>query len=400
MYNFFGLIYVGGGERRQSMPLLMLKCIFKFEQLFFRLPAYVMNPMQQTQVNSNKNSSKAVAKAWLKTLTLACSYSAQTGKKTTWNIADLALKVETRWINHPQYNLKALSHACGISEKRLKLLAKTAEFFPPQERFSQLSVTHHIEVVRRDPEKANYWLQQACEKQWSGKDLGLAIAGDGDPKKFSWLRCGTFWFFTRCDPRFGIKYPGRIPGQIPANVIHYFTEPDDLVVDLMAGGGCTLDVAKYLGRRCLAYDLTSVRPDIQKNDALTGIPSEAHGAKLIFLDPPYGTIAKRFYEKHPSCLSQMNQTDFLNALNKVAEYSHKALLANGYLAILVQNVYEWEGDTVFQIMQKLTNTQWKLVRRIQVPLPNQHISSSVMKWARETCQMVNTDRDLLIFQMN
>ena len=62
--------------------------------------------------------------------------------------------------------------------------------------------------------------------------------------------------------------------------------------------------------------------------------------------------------------------------------------------------YEWEGDTVFQIVQKLTNTQWKLVRRIQVPLPNQHISSSVMKWARENCQMVNTDRDLLVFQIN
>ena len=49
------------------------------------------------------------------------------------------------------------------------------------------------------------------------------------------MRCGTFWYFSHCDPRFGVKYPGRIPGQIPANLIHYFTQPNDLVVDLMAG---------------------------------------------------------------------------------------------------------------------------------------------------------------------
>jgi hypothetical protein len=293
-----------------------------------------------------------------------------------------------------------LSDACGISEERLRLLARTAEFFPPEERFAKLSITHHIEAMRRKPEKASYWLQQAYEKQWSSKDLRLAIAGDGDPKKFSWLRCGTFWFFSYCDSRFGIDYPGRIPGQIPANVIHYFTQPNDLVVDLMAGGGCTLDAAKYLGRRCLAYDLVSVRPDIQQNDALIAVPFEAYGAKLIFIDPPYGAIAKGFYEKHQHCLSRMNQTDFLTALTTIGNHCLKALLPEGYLAILVQNVYEWEGDTVFQIMQQLTDQQWKFVRRIQVPLSNQQISSGVMKWARENCQMVNTDRDLLIFQSN
>jgi hypothetical protein len=50
----------------------------------------------------------------------------------------------------------------------------------------------------------------------------------------------VFYSFTPCDPRFGVDYPGRIPGQIPANVIRYFTEPGDLVVDLMAGGGITI----------------------------------------------------------------------------------------------------------------------------------------------------------------
>ena len=356
--------------------------------------------MQQIQAALTGISSKAVAKEWLKILTLACSFSGLSGAKSPWDLADLALKVQIRWKGHSRYNLQALSVACGISQKRLYLLARTAQFFPPQVRFKQLSISHHIEAMRRDPERASYWLEQASEKQWSSKDIRLAIAGDGDPRKFSWLRCGTFWYFSHCDPRFGIDYPGRIPGQIPANVIHYFTEPGDLVVDLMAGGGSTIDAARLLDRCCLAYDLVSVRPDIQQNDALRGIPFEAYGAKLIFIDPPYGAIAKGFYDNHPHCLSRMNQPDFLNALRTVANNCRKALLTEGYLAMLVQNVYGWVGDTVFQVIQQFTDDQWNLVRRIQVPLSNHQISSSVMKWARENRQMVNTDRDLLIFQMS
>lgn len=347
-----------------------------------------------------KTSSRTTTKAWLKTLTLACSYAGLSGKKSPWDLADLTLQVQTRWKDDPKYTLKELSNACNISESRLRLLARTAQFYPPKKRFQQLSITHHIEAMRKapDPDRAYYWLDQALEKKWSGREIRLAISGDGDPKKFSWLRSGTFWYFSHCDPRFGVKYPGRIPGQIPANLIHYFTEPNDLVVDLMAGGGSTLDAAKFLERRYLGYDLVSVRPDVLINDALVGIPTEACGAKLIFLDPPYGAIAKNLYSKHPHCLSQMNEKDFVKALVTISEYCRKALVSDGYLAILLQNVYDWESDTVFKIIQSFLDNHWKLVRRIQAPISTQHISSSVMKWTRENRKMVNTDRDLLIFK--
>jgi hypothetical protein len=354
--------------------------------------------MQLIQPTYNK-SGRAAAKKWLKTLTLACSYAGLSGKKSLWDLADLAYKVHTEWTNHSNYHLKALSDACGISELRLRLLARTAKFYQPNERFEQLSISHHIEAMRKAPDQAHYWLNQALEKKWSSKDIRLAITGNGDPKKFSWLRCGTFWYFTHCDPRFGIEYPGRIPGQIPANLIHYFTEPNDLVVDLMAGGGSTLDAAKFLNRRCLGYDLISVRPDIQINDALVGIPAETHGAKLVFLDPPYGAIAKNLYSKHSHCLSQMNESEFINALVTIGNHCRNVLLPDGYLAILLQNVYGWENHTIFKVIYSFLDNNWQLIRRIQAPISNQQISSIVMKWARENRQMINTDRDLLIFKM-
>jgi DNA modification methylase len=356
--------------------------------------------MQLTNVPARTSSKNSSAKDWLKILTEASSLvSTSASAKTTWKIAELALKVQTKWEGHSQYNLKALSAACGVSEARLRLQARAAQFFPPDKRVGQLSFTHHIEAMRSGPERADYWLQQALEKRWNGKDIRLAISGNGDPRKYSWLRCGTFWYFSSCDPRFGIKYPGRIPGQIPANVIHYFTAPGDLVVDPMAGGGSTIDAAALLERRCVAYDLVPSRPEIQQNDAIAGLPATAQGAKLIFIDPPYGSIAKGFYEEHPHCLSRMGEEEFLQALLLIGGHCREVLDPEGYLAILVQNVYGWQTHTVLQVMQLFIEKHWELVRRIQVPLPNHQISSNVMKWARENRQMVNTDRDLLVFKL-
>ena len=97
------------------------------------------------------------------------------------------------------------------------------------------------------------------------------------------------WSF-RHDRAFGIPHPGAIPPAIVAHTLHYFTLPDALVVDPMAGGGTTLDVCQSMGRRCLAYDLHPARPEIRLHDIRHGFPAEAAGCDLIFCDPPYHTM--------------------------------------------------------------------------------------------------------------
>ncbi len=57
------------------------------------------------------------------------------------------------------------------------------------------------------------------------------------------------WNCKSCDPRFGQAHPGRIPGQAIVNLLLWLTEPFDVVVDPMAGGGTTADVCRYLLRR-------------------------------------------------------------------------------------------------------------------------------------------------------
>ena len=50
------------------------------------------------------------------------------------------------------------------------------------------------------------------------------------------------WNYAGCDPRFGQKHPGQIPGQAILNLLLWLTEPFDFVVDPMAGGGPTIKV--------------------------------------------------------------------------------------------------------------------------------------------------------------
>ena len=99
------------------------------------------------------------------------------------------------------------------------------------------------------------------------------------------------WSFKH-DRAFGIPHPGAIPPAIVAHTLHYYSAPDALVVDPMAGGGTTIDVCTSMGRRCLAYDIDPGRPEIQPHDVRHGFPLAAHGCDLIFCDPPYHTMLR------------------------------------------------------------------------------------------------------------
>jgi hypothetical protein len=99
------------------------------------------------------------------------------------------------------------------------------------------------------------------------------------------------WSFKH-DRAFGIPHPGAIPPAIVAHTLHYYSAPDALVVDPMAGGGTTLDVCTSMGRRCLRTTSTgaSLNPGSRRKN---GFPLAAHGCDLIFCDPPYHTMLAR-----------------------------------------------------------------------------------------------------------
>ena len=104
------------------------------------------------------------------------------------------------------------------------------------------------------------------------------------------------WSF-RHDRAFGIPHAGAIPPAIVAHTLYYYSLPNALVIDPMAGGGTTLDVCESMGRRCLAYDIQPKRPEVHAHDIRNGFPAAAAGCDLIFCDPPYHTMLAREYSR-------------------------------------------------------------------------------------------------------
>lgn len=75
-------------------------------------------------------------------------------------------------------------------------------------------------------------------------------------KALNWgLRTWDNWNFNDVDNRFGDDWPGRIPAQLVAHTLFYFTKENDLVFDPMAGGGVVTDTCLAFNRRCWSFDL-------------------------------------------------------------------------------------------------------------------------------------------------
>jgi hypothetical protein len=123
----------------------------------------------------------------------------------------------------------------------------------------------------------------------------LRLEGKTDQEKFKelgWgLRTWDQWNFNECDERFGDDWPGRIPAQLVAHTLFYFTKPGDLVLDPMAGGGVVSDVCLVFERKCQSFDLETPtnRPEIEYYhwDPQNGNWPTTKKPDLIFFDPPY-----------------------------------------------------------------------------------------------------------------
>jgi len=88
--------------------------------------------------------------------------------------------------------------------------------------------------------------------------------------------------------------PGRIPAQLVAHSLFYFTQEGDLVFDPMAGGGVVADTCLAFNRKCWSFDLVDrpeTRPEIephQWNPEYLVWPVKGNKKPdLIFFDPPY-----------------------------------------------------------------------------------------------------------------
>lgn len=215
------------------------------------------------------------------------------------------------------------------------------------------------------------------------------------------------WQFPGCHDLMGDQHPGRIPGQLVAHLLYFYTQPGDLVLDPMAGSGTTLDACLLMGRKCFGYDIDArhERPDILMHDiAVNGWPDMVRKADFIFWDPPYydkmdsSTIGRDGYiEGSISKLDRGAYLDFFAA--RLAEA--RGMVKRGCkLAFLMSDwddgTGEREGIFVWDYADIFRQAGWKLTRHIQAPLTTQQVHPDVVNKFRASRRMARLERYLLI----
>jgi hypothetical protein len=226
--------------------------------------------------------------------------------------------------------------------------------------------------------------------------LRLADLETPDPDR-PWLRVYNIWNFAKNDERFGMGHPGNIPGQINQNLNYYLTQPGDLIVDLFAGGGTTLDVCKYEdddfgNRKCLAFDRKPVRPDIKPWDLTNGLP-DFPAAAMVFLDPPYWGQKAGEYSGDDSDLANMPLERFNKTLAAVVEAS----LKRARCVALIIGATQKDGE-LYDHAAGLMGAFGAPRHRFIVPYSTEQYKAFDVVRVKKAKTYLNIYRDLMVWQ--
>lgn len=209
------------------------------------------------------------------------------------------------------------------------------------------------------------------------------------------------WSF-RHDRAFGVVHAGSIPAAIVAHTLYYYTQPDALVVDPMAGGGSTLDVCQSMGRRCLAYDIQPIRPEIRTHDIRRGFPAEAADCELVFCDPPYHTMLARQYSADGVAAASFSE--WRRFLHDLARSVFRTLKPGGYFALLLAAQTEKDLPAGFGYLDHAflgyfaaLQAGFEPERRISCPMSGAYRPEQVRR-ARREGRLLGQVRDLLILR--
>jgi hypothetical protein len=251
-----------------------------------------------------------------------------------------------------------------------------------------------------------------------GWDLTLTTAkmleGKTDAERFAKLDIKTqpydVWQFAGCHDLMGDQHPGRIPGQLVCHVLHFFTEPGDLIIDPMAGSGTTLDACLLFDRKAHGYDIDSRhdRIDVEHHDLSTGWPEPTAKANLVFWDPPYfdkmdsKSIGDDGYIE--GSISGLDPDGYMDWLHKRFGELHNAVKAGTKLAFLMsdwdsQNAKQYSdhaGLFLWDYADRLRDSGWTLTRQIQAPLSTQQIHPDIVNKHRAARRLGRLERWLLI----
>lgn len=200
-----------------------------------------------------------------------------------------------------------------------------------------------------------------------------------------------------------IKFKGQLPKELVQNIIYYYTEPRDVVIDPMAGSGITGFVCKEMGRRYKLYDINPIHEEIEQIDILKGIPNLKINklADLIFFDPWYFSLLKDDYP--PSKFTE-SYDSFLESIKKSAKNCLSVLKKGGRLVLLMKPMREklYKGRWLPSSRDSsilIEKNGFELIQEISAPLSfHETFSPHQVKEAEERKVLLNIVNHILVFK--
>ena len=191
----------------------------------------------------------------------------------------------------------------------------------------------------------------AMKRKWTISELRKQIHDDELAEKeeartrygFD-LRERNIWSFDVPDPRFGkANYKGRLPGQLIANALFYYSNPGDYVVDPLAGSGTLGDIIETLpyfkDRHCKMYDVEPSDERVYRNNILlTGIPEQSESVDYVFLDPPSEFLQRGTATDLEGDLASA-KADFILKFKGIVRECSRILKPGGRVSVIVEPVF-------------------------------------------------------------
>ena len=310
--------------------------------------------------------------------------------------------------------LKEISSQPGIKFP-YAMLKQCQQFYTyyPEVNKLPLPEIFYFDLATKVPESAKRreYEKLALKYHWTISELRKKIHGDEvtqremERTKYGFdLKERNVWSFDLPDLRFGKSgFKGRIPGQIIANALFYYTEPGSVVVDPFAGSGTlgdVIDVLPYFAdRKYRLYDIEPIDPRIKQHDILKmGIPEESESVDYLFLDPPtefYSAQTAAGVEEDPS----VAMADFLLKFKGLVRESHRVLKASGRVSVIAEPAFTSKGylDFPFELTKLFAEHNFEPTGKIYLPRrsgggPSRLVSAETRK------QLVSECRELQTFQ--
>jgi hypothetical protein len=226
----------------------------------------------------------------------------------------------------------------------------------------------------------------------------IALEGKSDLDRFkalNWgLRAWDLWNWNDCDKRFGDDWPGRIPAQMIAHILYYFSDQNDLVFDPMAGGGVVADTCLAFNRKCWSFDMddrTDTRPEIEPYFwDITNLKWPIKGKTkpdLIIFDPPYFKKQSNNYD--PNGISGLSKEKYLLFLESFFSLAHLNAKKSTQMAFInadwrdfqntpAKNETRVNSILINDYLRILNQSGWQETHIFQAPLSSERFKANVV----------------------